>query len=352
VPPSSLDRLDGILRHVSRSFYLSLKILPRSLRRPIGLAYLLARAADTIADTAVISPGERLRYLEQFRSLFQTYDTTVLSAIGAALTGPQQIPAERALLASLDQCFALYHTCHQADQARIGQLLLTLTQGMLLDLTIFPHEHDGRVVALKTRDELDRYTYYVAGCVGEFWTEMYVAHRPSLAGWNVEAMKQWGVRFGKGLQLTNILRDLARDLRIGRCYIPLEDLAPCGLEPTDLLNPACIARVRPVLHKLLARTLDHYRAGWAYTLAIPRREVRMRLACAWPLFIGLRTLDLIASADNLLEPTITVKIARRTVYRMLLGSGMLIFSNRALNRYAQHLRRPLCLSGSRGNSAP
>jgi farnesyl-diphosphate farnesyltransferase len=156
-------------------------------------------------------------------------------------------------------------------------------------------------------------------------------------------MKQRGVCFGKGLQLTNILRDLTRDLRIGRCYIPLENLVRCGLEPTDLLNPTCIARLRPVLHELLALTLDHYRAGWAYTLAIPRREVQMRLACAWPLFIGFRTLDLIARADNLLDPTTTLKISRRAVYRMLFASGLLIFSNRALHRYAQHLRRPLSL---------
>lgn len=339
--PPSLDRLNGILKHVSRSFYLSLKILPQSLRCPIGLAYLFARAADTIADTSLISPEERLRYLEQFRSLFQTHDAAALSDIGAALIGPQQIPAEQELLASLDQCFAVYQTCQQADQARIGQLLLTLTQGMLLDLTIFPHEHDGRVLALKTRDELDRYTYYVAGCVGEFWTEMHVAHRPALACWNIEAMKQRGVRFGKGLQLTNILRDLAHDLRIGRCYIPLEDLVPYGLEPTDLLNPTCIARVRPVLYELLALALSHYRAGLAYTFAIPRREVQMRLACVWPLCIGFRTLDLVARADNLLDPTITVKISRHAVYRMLLGSGLLIFSNRALNRYAQHRRHPL-----------
>ena len=45
------DLLRGLLRQVSRSFYLSLAILPRPLREPIGLAYLLARAADTVADT-------------------------------------------------------------------------------------------------------------------------------------------------------------------------------------------------------------------------------------------------------------------------------------------------------------
>jgi farnesyl-diphosphate farnesyltransferase len=337
--PPSLDRLNGILKRVSRSFYLSLKILPRPLRRPIGLAYLLARAADTIADTSLISPADRLTRLEQFRSLFRAYDTAVVDALCAALIGPQKIPEERELLASLDQCFAMLHASAPADRERISQLLLTLIRGMMTDLQTFPSEDAGSIAALKTRADLDLYTYHVAGCVGEFWTEMHVAHRSSLAGWDVEALKRQGVRFGKGLQLTNILRDLARDLRIGRCYIPSEDLAGCGLVPTDLLDPAAIVKLRPVLRGLLALTLDHYRQGWAYTLAIPRREVQMRLACIWPLSIGYRTLHLISRADNLLDPAVTVKISRYSVYRMLLLSGLLVGANWGLSRYARHLCR-------------
>ena len=339
--PSSLDRLNDILKRVSRSFYLSLRILPQSLRGPIGLAYLFARAADTIADTTLISPSDRLTLLEQFRNLFQRYDAGILAVLRGALVRSPQNSAERELLSSLDECFAIFQACTQDDQDRINRLLLTLTQGMVIDLTTFPAEDDGRVVALKTRQELDQYTYYVAGCVGEFWTDMHVAHRRSLARWDPEVMKQWGIRFGKGLQMTNILRDLARDLRIGRCYLPLEELTPYGLSPEHLLEPSAIADVRPVLHELLALTLDHYRLGWSYTLAIPRREVRMRLACAWPLLIGFRTLDLVARADNLLDPSVTVKISRAAVYRMLISSGLLVLSNRGLRHYAYHLGRPL-----------
>jgi farnesyl-diphosphate farnesyltransferase len=335
----SLDRLNTILKRVSRSFYLSLRILPRSLRAPIGLAYLLARAADTIADTALISPADRLTLLEQFRSLFQRYDATILAVLRGALVGPQCIPAERALLSCLDECFVVFQACAQDDQARISRLLLTLTQGMVMDLTTFPPEGDGRVVALQTRQDLDQYTYYVAGCVGEFWTDMHVAHRSSLAGWDVEMMRQWGLRFGKGLQMTNILRDLAHDLRIGRCYLPLEELALRGLAPEHLLEPSAIAPLRPLLHELLALTLDHYRRGWAYTLAIPRREVQMRLACAWPLLIGFRTLDLVARADNLLDPSVTVKVSRAALYPILLSSSVLVLSNRGLKHYAHHLGR-------------
>jgi farnesyl-diphosphate farnesyltransferase len=339
VPRPSLDRLNGILKRVSRSFYLSLRILPRPLRVPIGLAYLFARAADTIADTSLISPSDRLTFLEQFRTLFRRYDATTLAMVRAALAGPQHNPAERELLSTLDQCFTVLWACDEGDQARISRLLLTLTQGMIMDLTIFPPEHGGRVVALRTGQDLDQYTYYVAGCVGEFWTEMHVAHRRALASWDVGVMKGWGVRFGKGLQMTNILRDLAHDLRLGRCYLPLEDLMTHGLTPEQLLEPTAIVQVRPIVQDLLALTLEHYRTGWAYTQAIPRREVRMRLACVWPLLIGVRTLDLVAQADNLLDPQVTLKISRPAVYRLLLSSSVRVLSNRALSRYGRRRGR-------------
>jgi len=80
-------------------------------------------------------------------------------------------------------------------------------------------------------EALDRYIYLVAGCVGEFWTRITVAHTPALRGWDVAEMSACGVRFGKALQLTNVLRDCPRDLRIGRCYFPRDLLAQAGLRP-------------------------------------------------------------------------------------------------------------------------
>lgn len=338
---SSHDRLNDLLKRVSRSFYLSLRILPQSLRLPIGLAYLLARGADTIADTILISPSERLIYLEQFRNLFRHDDPTLFPALRSALSPSQQNPAERELLGALDQCFAVFHACDQDDQARISRLLLTLTQGMIMDLTTFPPERNGVVVALESRRDLDQYIYYVAGCVGEFWTEMHVAHRPSLANWDLELMRTRGICFGKGLQLTNILRDLGHDLRMGRCYLPCDELKAHGLTPTQLLDPATSARLRPLILDLLSLTSAHYHQGWAYTMAIPRREVQMRLACVWPLLIGAGTLALVKQADNLLDPRVMVKIPRRAVYRLLLSSSLLVCSNRGLSRYARDVDRGL-----------
>ena len=56
-----------LLRQVSRSFYLTLRVLPAAIRQQMGLAYLLARTADTIADTQVVPAAQRLQALQALR---------------------------------------------------------------------------------------------------------------------------------------------------------------------------------------------------------------------------------------------------------------------------------------------
>jgi farnesyl-diphosphate farnesyltransferase len=167
---------------------------------------------------------------------------------------------------------------------------------------------------------------------------MAMAHRPALRGWDASAMRARGKRFGQGLQMTNVLRDLPRDLRIGRCYLPRQDLLALGLTPADLLDPTAIERLRPLLRELLHLSLTHYAEGWAYILAIPLTEIRMRLACAWPLFIGLRTLNLVQEARDLLDPRVTVKISRSAVYAIMARSAALAWSDGGLDRYYRVLR--------------
>ena len=57
--------LFALLKDVSRSFYISVRFLPKRIRRTIALGYLLARASDTIADTNGLPPPERIRILER-----------------------------------------------------------------------------------------------------------------------------------------------------------------------------------------------------------------------------------------------------------------------------------------------
>src|SRR5438128_10475148 len=85
------DLLGDLLRQVSRSFYLSLAILPRPLREPIGLAYLLARAADPVADTRLIVREERVRHVETLRRASGGADADVAAVARAC--APRQAHA-------------------------------------------------------------------------------------------------------------------------------------------------------------------------------------------------------------------------------------------------------------------
>jgi len=332
------DLTTAVLRRVSRSFYLSLAVLPLAVRPTIGLAYLFARASDTIADTRLIDRVSRIAHLETLRDALGEQARDPITAVVSATAGSQALPAERALLERLPECLAAFRALPPADRARVRAVLATIIEGQIQDLRVFPGEDEGKLAALETREDLDRYTYLVAGCVGEFWTEVYVAHRPRLAHWDLPRMRALGVRLGKGLQLTNVLRDLPRDLRQGRCYLPRQQLARLGLEPRDLLDPARAPAVRPLLLEWLDTALDHYEAGWQYTFAIPRREARMRLACAWPLLIGLRTLDLLAASPDWLDPAVTIKVPRVSVYGLMVHSLGTVWSTRALGRQARRLR--------------
>jgi farnesyl-diphosphate farnesyltransferase len=332
------DLLGDLLRQVSRSFYLSLAILPRALREPIGLAYLLARAADTVADTCLVARPERLAHLEALRRAFAG-EPADLEAVVRAVVPHQRLVAERRLIERLGEAVARLDALAGADRAEVRSVLATLTSGMIFDLTRFPGEDERALAALDTVDELEHYTYLVAGCVGPFWTALHVAHRPRLRGWDVTAMGALAVRFGKALQLTNVLRDVPRDLRAGRCYLPARDLAALGVAPADLLDPRRTSRARPLYRGLLARAVEHYDVGWRYTLAIPRAEWRMRLACAWPLMIGLRTLALLSVHDDPLAASTPVKVPRPAVRAMIARTALTIWSNRALRADAARLRR-------------
>lgn len=333
-------RLTDILRGTSRSFFLTLRVAPRPVRAQLGIGYLFCRAADTIADTRLLPPEERSRLLGLYRELFgDEAPPSAVREIASLVAGPTSVESERELLRSLDACFSFYRSLGAPDQVLLARLVTTLTRGMQMDLEHFPPEESGRVASLDSDEALDRYCYWVAGCVGEFWTDLSIEHLPALGRWNVDEKREEGIRFGKGLQLTNILRDVDGDLRIGRSYLPRPRLEAVGTDAASLREATDRRAVRGVVHSLLRVTLDHYRAGWRYTLAIPRRLPALRLACIWPLWIGLGTLDLIARADDPCAPERVLRVAQRDVYRSMASSAVRVLSDRALDRRYRALER-------------
>ncbi|WP_354685257.1 phytoene/squalene synthase family protein [Cupriavidus necator] len=339
--PSRAFLLGPLLKGVSRSFYLTLRVLPARMRDPVGLAYLLARAADTIADTALIPPPRRLALLLALRDEVNgaTEGTALATTIAAEVAGRQEQSDERILLESLGPALAVLAQLDPADRQAVRQIVSTLTEGMEFDLRTFPDERAGRIVALREPEELDRYTYLVAGCVGEFWTSMTAAHMPGAIRDEPGTMQRRGVRFGKALQMTNVLRDCGKDLRIGRCYLPATMLHRHGMSPQDLLLPDASLRARAMMRELVRKTLDHFREAMAYTLAIPPRFVRLRLACLWPVLIGMETLLLLVRNDDWLDPAKASRVRRSKVYRIIACSLPMVLSNGLLRLwFARQLR--------------
>ena len=316
LPPDSpcqqRELMGPLLQAVSRSFYLTLRVLPAPIRPQISLAYLLARATDTIADTNAVPRAKRIGLLRELQSL------TRVPALGQ-LAESQALPAERVLLERLAECLTLLDTFTVVDRRLIQQLLTTIIAGQIFDLETFP---GSPLVAIADDAALDQYTYRVAGCVGEFWTQMCQAHLPGLENLSVTA----GVRFGKGLQLVNILRDMPRDYAIGRCYLPVQ-------------NPLDPAELQPVYSKWLDVALAHLDAGWQYTLAIPPNQKRLRLACVWPLWIGVKTVVQLRHA-NPLDAGSRVKVSRGEVYGIMAQSVLRAGNAAALDKIYRRLRQP------------
>lgn len=326
MPLSSSDHvlLGDVLKRVSRSFYLTLAMLPQAVRSQIGLAYLFARAADTIADTGDLDDAVRLQCLQQLKRQFgqEAPEWNVIQDIQAQVIIKQANLDERRLLEKLEQCFRVYQGFDPLDRSHIAQVVSVLIGGMEFDLQQFPKSKGQGVRALTDVQDFEYYTYAVAGCVGEFWTTMICEHLPGLRGWDQSLMIPLGIRYGKGLQMVNILRDLPKDLQKGRCYIPEALLKQVNLSPEQLLDQSSAKAFRPLFRQLIQEARDHLDQGWRYTMAIPRMQIRLRLACMWPLLIGIQTLQALSVAPHILHPDISTKIARRDVYCIVAATGL------------------------------
>ncbi len=328
----AITTLNDLLKATSRSFYLTLRVLPAAVRPQIGLAYLLARTTDTIADTEILPVSERLDALKKLRERILGQSSAPLNF--GELAKQQGSSAEKLLLEKVEASLAVLKEFSAADQKLIRDVLTTITSGQELDLRRFgrwgetPGEppstyavrEDARptnqIIALETAVELDDYTYRVAGCVGEFWTKICRAHLFPNARLDEKQLIADGIRFGKGLQLVNILRDLPVDLKNGRCYLPTQRLDEAKLFPEVLLLPINEEKFLKLYREYLDKAETHLRAGWRYTNTLPFGQFRARLACAWPILIGVRTIKKLRAA-SVIELRQRVKVSRGEVRNII-----------------------------------
>ena len=325
-----------MLPRVSRTFALTIRLLPRSLQRTVTVSYLLCRVADTIEDEASgearIACKSKLR--EAFSSSLETLDRSLLSDLRYFVGDVESADAELARKADL--VLGEYFGFDETTRARIGPWVQEMCSGMVQYVRRGIGELTPEGV-IKSLDDLERYCYYVAGTVGNLLTDLFFGE--SAMAEKEKNIGKLGENFGLGLQLTNIVADAPMDWPEGRCYVPRDICENAGMSVEELFVPDNREKSRVVLFVLIDRARQHLGDALRYSRLFPRWRYRERLFCLTPLFLALKTLNVVEDDPEFPTAGKRPKITRRDVYRTLAVASIVAFSNKLASRYFKHLVR-------------
>lgn len=219
---ASYDHCREIARAAARNFYYGFMLLPAAKRDALCALYAFMRGVDDISD----EPGaveDKTRRLNQRRAEMDR----VLAGndVGGAVW-----PAFR----------------HTVTTYEIPpRYLHDLISGAAMDLTIASYE---------TFDELREYCYRVAGTVGLCCLHVFGFSEPRAP----ELAEKLGIAF----QLTNILRDIARDFAMGRVYLPNEDFRQFHCDASALAQGKTGPEITLLTRFEAGRAWQFYREGW------------------------------------------------------------------------------------------
>lgn len=311
-----------LLKRVSRSFYLTLQVLPKSVREPICLGYLLARCTDTIADSSTLAANQRLQNLTNILHLINKQNTPAqTSDFQNRISASNYQHNEQDLLNHFNQLIEWLFTMDPFSQNEITRLLNKIIHGQQLDIERF--NQTNNLVGIKTINELEDYTYLVAGCVGEFWTNICEHYLPNYSTKTALQLQPLAIAFGKGLQIINILRDIPEDFRSNRCYLPAEQLQHYDVRSDQLLTQS--KQLQPVLHFWHDKAALSLNDGWHYLLSIKNKRIRYALLI--PLLVAYKTLRLLQDQNYLIEPQ-AIKVSRTQVKFIMIIAMIGAWSNK------------------------
>jgi farnesyl-diphosphate farnesyltransferase len=214
-----MNRLDDLLEKTSRTFALSIPVLPEPTRREVTIAYLLFRIADTFEDAAHWSPEDRIAALAEFEALLGRYDRARAEALASDWVGREVAhhAGYRELMAETPFVLEQFLALSPGAVLPIREHVIRSARGME---AIVARTRSGELTLHSIR-ELQDYCYLVAGIVGEMLTELFVLDREPLAP-IAAFLRERAATFGEALQLVNILKDSAGDAEEGRRYLPEE----------------------------------------------------------------------------------------------------------------------------------
>ncbi|MBI4696293.1 MAG: phytoene/squalene synthase family protein [Gammaproteobacteria bacterium] len=323
--PSTADEAfqNDILQHVSRTFALTIPVLPPQLSRAVANAYLLCRIADTIEDDADLGFDAKRHYSQLFLALVRGEgDIAAFGPILAPQLAAHTLDAERELIAHTDAVLRITHSLNAAQREALERCVRIMTDGMVF------YQGQETLDGVENQPAMDRYCYYVAGVVGEMLTDLFVDHCPELAPRKPELMRL-AVSFGQGLQMTNILKDIWEDRARGACWLPRDEFVRRGIQLSRLAPGEGGAGYQDALRHLVGIAHGHLRNALGYTLEMPVRETGIRNFCLWALGMAVLTLRKIDETPNFTSGQ-DVKISRRSVKTTVMLSRLAVKSNVAL----------------------
>jgi phytoene synthase len=210
----------SLARRTAGNFYYSFLTLPAREHADMCVLYAFMRHSDDLGDDASKPAAERAVLLD-------AWHTSLTRALDEQQFEHPIFPA----LAEL------------VDRRRIPrEYLFAVIEGVRIDLA---------PARFETFSELNHYCYHVAGAVGLCCIHVW--------GFHDERAIEPAIDCGTAFQLTNILRDLGEDARVGRIYLPREDLRRFGYTPTDLAAGCRDDRFRALMQFETERARDYYR---------------------------------------------------------------------------------------------
>lgn len=302
-PNVDLAYQKAILGSVSRTFALTIPLLPPKIEVVIGNTYLLCRIVDTIEDAAELTPSTK-------QNLSKLFLEAVLGDIPVELFVEPCLDSlknysntdELDLIAHTPTVLRIFHTFPSNDQAAISRCISIMSTGM-------SHFHNRQTKdGLKDLAEFEEYCYVVAGVVGELLTTVFSNYSPQFAK-QMGGHEQLAIDFGQALQMTNILKDSPEDSARGVSW------KPANISQIELLR---------IAYRKLQDSLR-------YILYIPESEMGIRRFCFLAFGLAVMTLEKIATRKEFSHKA-EVKLSRNTVWAFY-GFTKIATSNRLMMQF-------------------
>jgi len=322
------------LGKVSRTFALNIKVLGKKLRRPVLLAYLYMRIADTIEDNPDLPAKEKSDLLKKFSQALNSGGKSVDEFTESL---PQNWKnsekADYALCCNAAIVIPLLSEYPEPVAIAIKKAVEEMCSGMAEFAERREIQRDGWF-SIENEADLDRYCYFVAGLVGNMLTELFCHSGKCFNEKRQKKLRELAVSFGLSLQLVNIIKDIQEDSSRKVCFVPMEFCRKHGLNSVqELFSPETSQdKKNSVTGELIEKAKRHLQDSKNYIKNLPRCEYRIRLFCLWPSLMAADNLRVILSGSG-------NKITRKTVKRIIRRSAIFGWSNlwieREFSRFSQ-----------------